>query len=111
MDKIVQRDISADLLYSSPSLIVYFPLFCGSIVPETGSKVLRRIVESLLITHTEAKLNSSGRLVGNNGGNHQNVVWCEGLVRRPVTTLVTAEAAAAVTKATTTAISDTASFR
>jgi len=76
-------------------------------VPENGSTVLRQIVESLLITHTEAKLNSSGCLVikSNNGNNnhndadadassrHQNVAWCEGLVRRPLPSLVTAAAA------------------
>jgi len=74
-------------------------------VPENGSTVLRQIVESLLITYTEAKLNSSGCLINknNNGNNnnhndadadassrHQNVVWCEGLVRRPLPSLVTA---------------------
>ncbi len=75
-------------------------------MPENGSTVLRQIVESLLITHTEAKLNSSGCLVNksNNGNNnhndadadassrHQNVAWCEGLVRRPLRSLVTAAA-------------------
>jgi hypothetical protein len=93
-------------------------------VPETGSTVLRQIVESLFITHTEAKLNSSGRLVsGNieNGGcrnndddeggkgnvddhnasnRHQNAVWCEGLLRRPLTSIVEATAVPTTTTAT-----------
>ncbi len=87
-------------------------------MPENGSTVLRQIVESLLITHTEAKLNSSGCLVNNNNNNNnynnsdnnhndaatdadnaaaaaassrqQKVAWCEGLVRRPLPSFVTA---------------------
>ena len=33
------------------------------LVPENASETVRRFVESLFITHTEAKLNTSGRLV------------------------------------------------
>jgi hypothetical protein len=72
--------------------------FCYSvtIVPETGSTVLRQIVEALFITHAETELNSSGRLVGNNNNAnknddvpiHENAVWCEGLVRRPLPSIV-----------------------
>jgi hypothetical protein len=83
-------------------------VFCVTLVPETGSTVLRQIIESLFITHTEAKLNSSGRLVGGNIENgyrnndegkgnvddhnvsnrHQNAVWCEGLLETSTITNV-----------------------
>ncbi len=56
-------------------------------MPETGSKVLRRIIEALFITHAETKLNSASNLVKTNKTKvsmHDNVVWCEGLVRRPL---------------------------
>jgi hypothetical protein len=86
-------------------LITILFVFCVALVPETGSTVLRQIVESLLITHTEAKLNSSGRLVDGNIidnacrnnnhddnalNDHQDAVWCEGLFRRPLTSVIEA---------------------
>ena len=65
-------------------------------VPETASTVLRQTVEALFITHTESKLNSSGDLVNNYDApgpsiHHPNIAWCEGLVRRPCPTFVSAK--------------------
>lgn len=94
-------------------LVTILFAFFVVLVPEMGSTVLRQIVESLFITHTEAKLNSSGRLVGGNiengcrnndhddegkAGNvdDQNAVWCEGLLRRPLTSIVDATAATTI---------------
>lgn len=68
------------------------------LVPEKGSTVLRQLVESLLITHADTPLNSSGRLAvssDNNqdvdmASNHQrDIAWCANLVRRPLPSLVT----------------------
>jgi hypothetical protein len=83
-------------------MIVVISFFVEKIVPETGSTILREIVEALFITHAETKLNSSGCLVGNNSDNfnHQNVAWCEGLVDRPVPSLI--RTAPATTTTTTT---------
>lgn len=60
-------------------------------VPIHASDALRRFVEALFITHTEAKLNTDGHLdallfpdamaVGNDSG-QQNDPWCKHLVRR-----------------------------
>ena len=85
-------------------------------VLETGSTVLRQVVESLLITHTDTALNSSGRLVvgtlesvvGDSGDPPQppppffnvdrDIVWCANLLRRPSPSLVTAAPVAAMVK-------------
>lgn len=79
------------------------------LVPETGSTVLRQVVESLLITHADTALNSSGRLLvnkeeeeekkksSNSSSNalsnaHHDTIWYANLLRRPLPSLVTVTA-------------------
>lgn len=106
------RFVSVELL----SLYVVFSCLYSFSVPETGSTVLRQVVESLLITHTDTALNSSGRLVvgtlesvvGDSGDPPQppppffnvdrDIVWCANLLRRPSPSLVTAAPVAAMVK-------------
>jgi len=65
-------------------------------VPSDGSDALRRLVEALFITHTEAQLNTDGHLdkllfppdmmmimtTNQNHKSSEQVAWCKGLVRR-----------------------------
>lgn len=87
-----------------PSVWFFICRLLLSVVPETGSTVLRQLVEALFITHAETKLNSSGRLVSTTDNhdaaiNQESTIWCEGLVRRPVPTFTInmARSSAAVT--------------
>jgi hypothetical protein len=65
-------------------------------VPEGGSQVLRQIIEALFITHAETKLNAASCLVDKSKSNVDDVQqqqqrpWCYGLVRRPLSSFVTA---------------------
>ncbi len=66
------------------------------IVPNDCSAPLQRIVEALLITHAETKLNTMGHLDGSVTNNNYNphgmtrerIIadrghWCSNLIRRP----------------------------
>ena len=62
-------------------------------VPTNASDALRRLIEALLITHTEAQLNTDGHLDKllfpdslinqDNGSSQQQDPWCKNLIRRP----------------------------
>jgi hypothetical protein len=63
------------------------------VVPANSSNVLRRFLEALFITHTEAQLNTDGHLdkllfpdmVINEGVSVEpSRPWCHNLVRRPI---------------------------
>jgi hypothetical protein len=60
-------------------------------VPINASDVLRRLVEALFITHTEAQLNTDGHLdkllfpdviINEDNGFSKQDPWCKNLVRR-----------------------------
>lgn len=67
-------------------LILLLLLLC--IVPDHCSHTLKHIIEALLITHTETKLNKLGHLDGNVPLTMNNDIdrgnWCHNLVRRPI---------------------------
>ncbi len=64
-------------------------------MPSNGSDALRRLVEALFITHTEAKLNTDGHLdkllfpemrmtTNQIHTSSEQVAWCKDLVRRQI---------------------------
>ena len=72
-------------------------IFSNPLVPVDTTEIVRRFVESLFITHTETKLNTSGRLlhVCTDNDNNQNShsippgahiqdrgVWCRNMICR-----------------------------
>ena len=55
-------------------------------MPDNVSKLFRKLIESLLITHAECKLNQTGRLTDTNSSNINpnqalEQVWCANLTR------------------------------
>jgi hypothetical protein len=64
-------------------------------VPDNCSYELRRFIEALFITHTEARLNNIGRLTHKGTWptfDHSNRgAWCRELVRRSVSTTTTTD--------------------
>ncbi len=61
-------------------------------MPTNASDALRRLIEALFITHTEAQLNTDGHLdkllfpnemFQSQSGCSQQNPWCKHLVRRP----------------------------
>ena len=62
------------------------------LVPITASDALRRLIEALFITHTEAQLNTDGHLdrllfpdttINHIDLSEQQNLWCKNLLRRP----------------------------
>ncbi|CAF2782366.1 unnamed protein product [Rotaria sp. Silwood2] len=59
-----------------------------AVLPPNTSDLFRQIVHSLFVTHTEAKLNTLGHIFDLNiNTNIRQSVWCENLVRRPVSSM------------------------
>ncbi len=50
------------------NLTIYF----FNLVPVDATEIVRKFVESLFITHTEANLNTSGRLLSSENNNNNN---------------------------------------
>ena len=73
-DRLVPRD-QVDL-YNADIIVV---------LPDSCSELLRQLIESLLITHTECKLNELGHLVGAMSPPDPTAhgLWCANLTRRP----------------------------
>lgn len=73
----------------------YICLFFSSIVlvPDNASKLFRKLIESLLITHADCKLNQIGHLLSRsqvddsssnvNPNDSLKNIWCSNLTRRP----------------------------
>ena len=63
-------------------------LYFYFLVPNNASKLFRKLIESLLITHAECKLNQTGHLVPDQSSNVNpnrplENIWCVNLTHRP----------------------------
>ncbi len=72
-------------------LITY--IFFFFLVPDHVSKLFRKLIESLLITHAECKLNETGHLLSAsrqssnvNPNRLLENIWCVNLTHRPTST-------------------------
>ena len=68
-------------------LLVQISLFLSYyLVPDTTSELFQQLIESLLITHAECKLNDIGHLVYDNADPNRTLPgsWCANLTRRPL---------------------------
>lgn len=82
-------------LLLSVGVPISFPLLHHAavdlLVPDNASKLFRKTIESLLMTHAECKLNQTGHLLPARPGQSSNTnpnrslesVWCVNLTRRP----------------------------
>jgi hypothetical protein len=78
--------------------MLFVALFCFSfyrsilyfLVPDNSSKLFRKLIESLLITHAECKLNEIGNMIQTNTNPNRALrgTWCANLIRRPLPTLL-----------------------
>jgi len=74
------------MLLDGNLLRIFFLLYAFFLVPENCSHELRQFIEALFITHTETKMNTTGRLTHRGAwpsfDNSDRGAWCDKLVRR-----------------------------
>ena len=74
-------DLFFEILLVQISLFIFY-----SLVPDNISELFQQLIESLLITHAECKLNDIGHLVYDNSDPNRTLQgsWCANLTRRPL---------------------------